>query len=328
MSGVEVTEQQPGTEPKEYPFLPQLVLSPTGIKKKEILAGQPGINMKTAFVHILLLIGLLTGSSLAFGQSVAISNQLLDICPGDTVYLTVDTLQNTTPVDHYDWFLNDELIASGPYRLKVTDTGRYTVMSYALTGCGSPRSNIVSVQWKQLVALNDEFYTDPDTRVEVMYRFNDIAACMPLSQTTTHRTSGPANGRLLSSGHDGSYIYQPDEGFAGTDSFYYYLTDSSGAKSNVAKVSIHVGQMTAGSSGKNATDIYPNPVTDFLYIKGEGDNILQITLIDDQGRRFYQIIPKLEVTAIDMRRYAAAVYFVQVVYKDHTSKYFKVLKPR
>lgn len=268
-------------------------------------------------------------SHLSFGQTLAPDDQMFKICPGDTIYISVDTSRNTTPVDHYDWFRNDDLIASGPYRLKVTDTGRYTVVSYAPTGCGSPESNSISVAWKQLVALNDEFYTDPNTRVEVLYRFNDIAACSPLQQTITHLVSQPNNGRLLPSNTDGAYVYQPNQGFAGTDSFYYYLTDSSGLRSNVAQVSIHVGHITdGGTSGKNATSVYPNPVSDFLYIKGEGDNIVQITLIDDRGRRFYQIVPKLEVTAIDMRWYAAAVYFVQVVYKDHTSKYFKVLKAR
>lgn len=267
----------------------------------------------------------------AFGQQQGQNSPIKHfyICPGDTVFITVDTNLNTTPVAYYEWYHNDSLVFTGPQpRFAARDTGTYTAVSFAVSGCSSPVSNKVLVEWRKLIAVNDEFYTTPNRTTNLPYLLNDTAACVPLDSTTTYIVSGPSNGVLMRGGTNGTFVYQPNKDFVGDDRIYYYLKDTKGLQSNVATILIHVG----GSHNISGIDshfavAFPNPVQNYLYVKGNADSIQTIALIDANGRRrLYITKPKLDVTVIDMRQFNASVYFVQVFFKDHSSKYIEVLK--
>ena len=57
---------------------------------------------------------------------------------------------------------------------------------------------------------------------------------------TASLVANPANGTLMSFGSDGTFMYMPNGGFVGVDSFTYKANDG-GLDSNVATVSIAVG---------------------------------------------------------------------------------------
>jgi hypothetical protein len=60
-----------------------------------------------------------------------------------------------------------------------------------------------------------------------------------LVPATTNEIGMPANGTLVNNG-DGTFLYTPDTGFLGTDSFTYTVDDDDGTASNEATVTIHV----------------------------------------------------------------------------------------
>ena len=91
------------------------------------------------------------------------------------------------------------------------------------------------------VANYDSFATDVDTPVRIdaeQLLANDFdAEGDPL---TVIVTQSPEHGELVDNGKNGSYTYNPESGFVGTDSFQYAVADATG-ESNVAVVSINVG---------------------------------------------------------------------------------------
>jgi hypothetical protein len=69
---------------------------------------------------------------------------------------------------------------------------------------------------------------------------NDTASSGTLTVASPRPATGPANGTLTLNA-DGSFTYQPNTGFTGTDSFTYRALDSSGLASAPATVTITVG---------------------------------------------------------------------------------------
>jgi hypothetical protein len=69
---------------------------------------------------------------------------------------------------------------------------------------------------------------------------------IPVTQLTPHWPSGnrTAHGTLLQENSDGTFVYQPDLGYTGYDSFIYYDTDGNGNTSNNATVNIQVVRAT------------------------------------------------------------------------------------
>jgi hypothetical protein len=91
------------------------------------------------------------------------------------------------------------------------------------------------------VALSDTFSTAYESVLEVSapgLLANDSDA--DGDAVTAHEFTGPAHGTLTNFLEDGSFVYTPDAGFTGTDSFVYYIWDGVAASADVA-VTIEVG---------------------------------------------------------------------------------------
>jgi hypothetical protein len=85
------------------------------------------------------------------------------------------------------------------------------------------------------VAISDSVTTAVNTAVTIDALSNDIGAGLSISEVNDYSvnsgTVAIVNGRLL---------YTPDNGFTGTDSFWYAITDSLG-RSNAIQVFVNVG---------------------------------------------------------------------------------------
>ena len=74
-------------------------------------------------------------------------------------------------------------------------------------------------------AVDDSFSTDQDVAFDGDLAANDEAS--PDGGNVWSLISGPANGTVVIN-EDGSFTYTPDEGFSGTDSFFYRVADADG----------------------------------------------------------------------------------------------------
>lgn len=252
-------------------------------------------------------------------QSTA-EHQML-ICRGDSVLLSIDSAN--TDAAAYEWYRDGELIPNAAHAaLCTTDTGTYNVIVYNAAGCSSPFSNSITVRWKQLVAYDDETTTLPETAKSISILFNDQEACTAIDPSTIRIVRQPQNG--IATVQEGAITYKPVNNFAGTDSFNYTVKDASGFVSNMARVLVHVG--SDPDTDPEDIVIYPNPVSDYLYVKGDPEKIEKIMLITDRGRRLYEMKPFSNVSVINVKEYAQAIYWVRVFYKNKQQYSYKVLK--
>ncbi len=92
------------------------------------------------------------------------------------------------------------------------------------------------------VARDDSVNTDPNSAITIDVLADngsgaDSDGDGTLVPATTTATSVPTDGTLVNNG-DGTFLYTPDLGFLGADSFTYTVKDEDGAVSNVATVTI------------------------------------------------------------------------------------------
>ena len=98
-----------------------------------------------------------------------------------------------------------------------------------------------------------------------------------VSLPTAMVVDSPQHGQLV---FDGEFVYTPDEGFLGTDSFTYEAFDGE-EHSNVATVTINVNLMSGVSPGALlATPL--NPVSEYSYVKDSTTQILDQVFDDEQ----------------------------------------------
>jgi large repetitive protein len=111
------------------------------------------------------------------------------------------------------------------------------------------------------VANADSHTTPQDTALNVAapgVLGNDTDADSdPLTAT---KMSDPAHGTLNSFGSDGSFTYTPAAGYSGADSFTYKASDGV-ADSNIATVSLTVGQTPSMPTGLSCVALQPKPLT-------------------------------------------------------------------
>jgi hypothetical protein len=255
------------------------------------------------------------------GVYAQVNAQVLEICEGDTVLLSIDSANEAA--SRYEWYLNGDLIVStGQASMEVTDTGEYNIIAFNEGGCGSPLSNSIRVRWKHLYAFDDETATLPETATSISILINDEGGCAGIDSSSLIIIHPPWFGNVHIAG--GQIVYKPFRGFAGTDSFDYKIRDRNGNLSNLARVLVHVG--SDPDVAINDVIIYPNPVSDYLYIKGDPDKIEKIMLITDRGRQLYEMKPFSAVSVINVREYAQAIYWVRVIFKSGPPKSYKVLR--
>ncbi len=116
-------------------------------------------------------------------------------------------------------------------------------------------SNVAQVQLSRTFAVNqppvaveDRVTTAADQSLIINVLANDTDPDGTIDATTVEQRSNPAGSVLLQS--DGSFLYQPDPGFAGVDEFRYRVADDKGLLSADATVFVTVGAPT----GPNAVD--------------------------------------------------------------------------
>nr|WP_264010167.1 cadherin-like domain-containing protein [Mycolicibacterium flavescens] len=151
---------------------------------------------------------------------------------GDTTTVTVD--QNVTngtlvlnPNGTYTYTPNADFNGTDSFTYTVTD------------GNGGTATGTVTITVADIndppVANDDAVETDED---------QEYVGTLPVSDTeddtlTTNVVTGPSNGQLVVR-PDGTYTYTPNADFNGTDSFTYTVTDSDGATSGEATITITV----------------------------------------------------------------------------------------
>jgi hypothetical protein len=200
-----------------------------------------------------------------FGGGIA--DQVTGAPAGSTL-----TFQIVAPAAHGSAVLDgDGALAYTP------DTGFVGADSFTyLASDGADDSNVATVYINVRSAIQAESvsFTDPVNQV--------------LSDTLSNSASDPSGGPLffgtawnpshgtVSVNGDGSFIYVPDQGFVGTDRFYWLASDAT-SESNVATATINVvaqppqatgalyqvspGQQIAGSLVNDASDPYGLPLT-------------------------------------------------------------------
>jgi len=107
-------------------------------------------------------------------------------------------------------------------------------------GCGAGTGGTGLVP----AAVDDSFTTDEDVNLDENVLTNDTLGDAP---NTVSEVSGVSNG-LLTLNADGSFTYDPDVGFSGTDSFTYRLTD---ADSETSDATVTITVNAAGSPAPN-----------------------------------------------------------------------------
>jgi len=276
------------------------------------------IFMKRLITTLLLLS---FGTSLCVAQQQQI-DQFVYTCGGsDSVLLSVDSLTN--PGCTYTWYREGVLIAANTSQahLVVTDTGKYTVVANSPAGCSSDFSNSLIVRLKSLYANDDSAHTNYGATVNIGILDNDNMGCYDLDPSSIVIVNRPKYGGLSIT--NGIAIYMPDMDYTGVDSFKYTVADINGNVSNVAKVKITIGEVPHSES--EDISIYPNPASDFLYVRGDYTQIATIMLVTDRGRIIYETVPTKAITAINVSHYAQAVYFVRIVYKTGKQSGHKVM---
>lgn len=165
--------------------------------------------------------------------------QEVHICQGDSLRLSTLALPG---VSYVSWYRNNILI-SNDTGFVITQPGIYTVMCESNSGCHSGFSQPLTVVIDSLTAVNDSTSTLPGTAVTINILMNDMSPCFPIDTPTLVVTAQGNHGTAVYSG-DGTFIYTPEPGFLGVDTFYYVVTDVNGNPSNTAMVLVTIGETT------------------------------------------------------------------------------------
>ena len=108
-----------------------------------------------------------------------------------------------------------------------------------------------------LTAADDLFTTDEDTLLTGNVGDNDETTSG--GTLTFAETTAPTNG-TLNLASDGSFTYDPNSNFNGTDSFTYTVTDTDSGESLTQTVEITVNSVAASVAGRHV--FYDNSAFD------------------------------------------------------------------
>ncbi|MEK7255087.1 MAG: Ig-like domain-containing protein, partial [Bacteroidota bacterium] len=103
-----------------------------------------------------------------------------------------------------------------------TDVFAYVVCENAGAPCDTAQVSIVVSDLPQVTAEDDFFLTSPSSPVFADVTSNDQIPGGSTFQVSEINGGDPAHGQFIL-GSNGTFIYQPDPGFAGTDAFQYEL---------------------------------------------------------------------------------------------------------
>lgn len=160
------------------------------------------------------------------------AQQAVYICNGETRLLTA----SSSGAASYQWYKNGiALNGAVDSTLTVSEAATFTVRSTSATGCPSFFSDNIIVQIKAPNTLNDSVTVDTATQIPVL--LNDSTYCSPFDLATLSIVQYPLKG-MVSILANGIFLYVPNPGTSGTDSFQYAINDLSGNTSNQATVYI------------------------------------------------------------------------------------------
>ena len=160
------------------------------------------------------------------------AQQTVYICNGETRLLTA----SSSGAASYQWFKNGAALSGAVNNtLTVSEAATFTVQATSAAGCNSFFSDDIIVQLKVPNTLNDSVTVDSATQIAVLA--NDSTYCSPFDLATLSIVQYPLKGTvsLLS---NGIFLYVPNPGANGTDSFKYTISDQGGTISNLATVYI------------------------------------------------------------------------------------------
>lgn len=129
-------------------------------------------------------------------------------------------------------------------------------------------------------------------------------------------TDGPSNGFVELSA-DGSFVYIPNDGYIGYDSFKYALFDGQ-TLSKPTTVSVNVLKKNAHNAAVNEKifKVFPNPVVDSINIESEM-NISSINLMDNSGRLIKNYRLNNTSKIIEMSDLKPGFYFLVIEISGH-----------
>ncbi len=159
-----------------------------------------------------------------------------------------------------------------------TDSFQYQVLDD--DGAISNAATVTIVVNTPPVAQDDELHTDEDSVVAMDVLADngsgaDTDEDGTLQAATIAIVDPPTHGDLTSM-PDGTFEYNPDLDFAGSDSFTYTVADDDGAVSNVATVTMVVGQVNDAPLARDdeaATTVGEPIVIDILVDNGHGPDL-------------------------------------------------------
>ena len=112
---------------------------------------------------------------------------------------------------------------------------------------------------------------------------------------------------------------------------YSTITGAGGSVAQGVQQPFEISVVTALPEAKGISlicTVYPNPVTDKLTLKFEGEFPLNYFagLYDSQGRQIEEIKLVANETSIDMSKLVIGSYFLKVIHLDNEVKTFKIIK--
>lgn len=223
------------------------------------------------------------------------------ICPGDSVGLVA----YSENADVYEWFKDGLYLTSTVEKtLQVTGLGNYSVIAYNFNGCKSDPSNAFVIEQDTLRAERDTASLHSTTSAMIAVVNNDKKGCYDLNRQSVQIVRDPWRGKAIIRG-DGMVEYIPDRGTSGEDNFEYTVTDMNYRVSNVAVVTIWVGN--------ECGVVFPNPAYDKVKVRTRNQDVRYVRFCEISGR-----ILKVEPMAagekeLDIVNYPPAVYVLQLM---------------
>ncbi|MEM8812386.1 MAG: Ig-like domain-containing protein, partial [Pseudomonadota bacterium] len=190
---------------------------------------------------------------------------------------TVALDDNGTPTDASD----DQLVYTPNADFTGTDTFIYTVTDGTVTDTATATITINGLN-DAPDGVNETIEVSADTPFDGQLQVDDV----DIGDTHTYAIGStlPANGTIIVN-LDGTYTYDPTDGFVGLDSFTYEVTDAAG-ETGIGTVSVEVaresftsaggqeiGLIIQGESGPDATDGFGNVQLDVTGVDASKINI-------------------------------------------------------
>ena len=191
------------------------------------------------------------GNSAVCEMTVTVTDDVAPVitCPVVEPVMADQTCQATVEIDLPEAFDNCGVESfSNDFNNTANASGIYpigsTVVTWTVTDIHGNVStcSITVVVTAAPIAEDDYVSTDMNTPVTIAVLAND-SDCDALIPSTVINTTNPANGAVMVNTATGEFIYTPNDGFTGTDSFNYTVCNASGL-CDEATVTVTILQVT------------------------------------------------------------------------------------